>query len=571
VEQALPGWKKPGCGYAEVHILDKAEKSDKIKDIAIKQLMHTLHRLIDEENINPGDIAILLRYKNTMKDIVEAFNAQEFKSGSNIKIVSDEAYRLESSLTLQLVISAMRYIASPEDNVNIANLVRLYAKVVEKRDETFEEDTVHKNMADRLPAEFREKLMHFQSLPIYELIEQLLQAIEMSEDKNEEAYIYTFLDHASQYLTNRTSDLNGFIEAWDNEIYDKSIPAEEINSVRLMTIHKSKGLEFHTVIVPFCDWILTGDNRNSLWCTPTEEPYNTLSLLSVPLNKEMPDSIYSKEYNNEFLYQIVDNLNILYVATTRAKSNLFLFSDGTGGKKENISKLLNRIVNSMTALEGSKYENGVFEFGSIVPSEVKSKDKEKDKKPNENPFEAKPQSIRQPFVYHNNRITFRQSKELARFLATDKDEKKQFMNIAEGELLHQLMSGINKADDISKALDRLLIEGLISTDKQYDRIKKLVENAIANPYAADWFTGKYKLYNECSILVNNNETTRRPDRVMINGKEAIVVDYKFAKESDEYPEQVRRYMRLLTQMGYENVRGYLWYVYKNKIEEVKNI
>lgn len=568
VEQAIPEWQKPDCGYAEIRIIAKSEnEEEKFRQSAIKELMKTLHRLIEEENVVPGNIAILLRYNKGINDIVTAFNA-EFP---DIKIVSDEAYRLSSSLTLQLVISAMRYIASPEDNVNIANLVRLYAKVVEKRDETFEEDTVHKNMADRLPAEFREKLMHFQSLPIYELIEQLLQAIEMSEDKNEEAYIYTFLDHASQYLTNRTSDLNGFIEAWDNEIYDKSIPAEEINSVRLMTIHKSKGLEFHTVIVPFCDWTLTGDNRNSLWCTPTEEPYNTLSLLSVPLKKEMPDSIYSKEYNNEFLYQIVDNLNILYVATTRAKSNLFLFSDGTGGKKENISKLLNRIVNSMTALEGSKYENGVFEFGSIVPSEVKSKDKEKDKKPNENPFEAKPQSIRQPFVYHNNRITFRQSKELARFLATDKDEKKQFRNIAEGVLLHQLMSGINKADDISKALDKLMIEGLISTDKQYDRIKKLIENAIANPYAADWFTGKYKLYNECSILVNNNETTRRPDRVMINGKEAIVVDYKFAKESDEYPEQVRRYMRLLTQMGYENVRGYLWYVYKNKIEEVKNI
>lgn len=568
VEQAIPEWQKPNCGYAEIRIIAKSEnEEEKFRQSAIKELMKTLHRLIEEENVVPGNIAILLRYNKGINDIVTAFNA-EFP---DIKIVSDEAYRLSSSLTLQLVISAMRYIASPEDNVNIANLVRLYAKVVEKRDETFEEDTVHKNMADRLPAEFREKLMHFQSLPIYELIEQLLQAIEMSEDKNEEAYIYTFLDYASQYLTNRTSDLNGFIEAWDNEIYDKSIPAEEINSVRLMTIHKSKGLEFHTVIVPLCDWTLTGDNRNSLWCTPTEEPYNTLSLLSVPLKKEMPDSIYSKEYNNEFLYQIVDNLNILYVATTRAKSNLFLFSDGTGGKKENISKLLNRIVNSMTALVGSKYENGVFEFGSIVPSEVKSKDKEKDKKPNENPFEAKPQSIRQPFVYHNNRITFRQSKELARFLATDKDEKKQFRNIAEGVLLHQLMSGINKADDISKALDKLMIEGLISTDKQYDRIKKLIENAIANPYAADWFTGKYKLYNECSILVNNNETTRRPDRVMINGKEAIVVDYKFAKESDEYPEQVRRYMRLLTQMGYENVRGYLWYVYKNKIEEVKNI
>lgn len=566
VEQALPAWKKPGCGYAEIRIIDKAEKKEKMKDYAITQLMKTLHRLIDDEKIAPGDIAILLRYKNNMKDIVEAFNA-EFH---NIKIVSDEAYRLSSSLTLQLVISAMRYIASPDDQVNIANLVKLYAKVIEKRDEGFENYTSHNDMMELLPIEFREKLTHFQSLPVYELIEQLLQAFGMSENKDEEAYIYAFLDYVTQYLTNRVSDINGFIEAWDNEICEKSIPAEDVNSVRLMTIHKSKGLEFHTVIIPLCDWLLTGDSRNSLWCTPKEEPYKTLSLISVPLKKDMLDSIYKDDYNKEQLYQIVDNLNILYVATTRAKSNLFIFSDGTGGSGETVSKLLNGIVNNLTALESSIFENGVFKYGDIVKS--KEKKTEEDKKINKNPFEAKPDSIRQPFVYHSNRITFRQSRELARFLATDKNEEKQFKNIAEGELLHLVMSGINRATDIDRVLDRLLTEGLIASEKQYNYIKRLVERAISNPDAAEWFTGKYKLYNECSILINNNkEAIRRPDRVMIKGNEAIVVDYKFAKESDEYKKQVKLYMDLLSEMGYENVKGYLWYVYKNIIEEVKAI
>ena len=563
VEQALPEWQAPDCGYAEIRIIEKAEKKDKMKDYAIKQLMETLHRLIDEEKIAPGNIAILLRYKNTMKDIVEAFNA-EFH---DIKIVSDEAYRLASSLTLQLVISAMRYIASPEDRVNVANLVKLYARVIEKRDEAFVDYVSQNDMLELLPTDFREKLVHFQSLPIYELIEQLLQSLGMSEEKNEEAYIYAFLDYATQYLTNRVSDLNGFLEAWDDEICEKSIPAEDVNSVRLMTIHKSKGLEFHTVIIPLCDWLLTGDNRNSLWCEPKEAPYDKLSLISVPLKKDMLDSIYSEDYKKEQLYQIVDNLNILYVATTRAKSNLFIFSDGTGGSGETISKLLNVVAKNLTALNGSKFENGILEFGTIVRNKEKKDDKEK--KPNRNPFEAKPQSIRQPFVYHSNRITFQQSKELARFLATDKEEQKQLKNIAEGELLHLVMSGINKANDIEKVLEKLTIEGLIASESQFNKIKNLIERALSNPKAADWFTGKYKLYNECSILISNNEeATRRPDRVMIKDNEAIVVDYKFGKESDKYKEQVKRYMDLLVQMGYKNVKGYLWYVYKNFIEEV---
>ncbi len=560
VEQALPQWKEPGKGYAEIRIVPKANKKDNFKNYAIEELMKTLHRLLDDEKIEPGKITVLLRYKNIMPEIVEAFN-REFP---DTKIVSDEAYRLSSSLTLQLVISAMRYIATPEDRVNTANLVMLYNKVMLEKEMLFGEDLSFEAIAEMLPAEFRNELKHLQSLPVYELIEQLLVLLGMSEDKDEEAYIYTFLDYATQYLNGKTSDLNGFLEAWDETIADKSIPAEHLNSVRLMTIHKSKGLEFHTVIVPMCDWLLTGDSRNALWCEPAEAPFDKLSLLSIPLKKEMLNSIYSDDYNKEMLYQIVDNLNILYVATTRAKSNLFIFSDGSGGTGETVSKLLNRIVTLMTSLEGSDFNDGVFTYGTIVGNPTK-----KEKKNSDNPFEAEPESVRQPFVYHKNRITFRQSRELARFLAEDKEEKKQYKNIAEGELLHLVMSGIAVAEDVKKVLDKLTIEGFIATEKQYNSIKGLIDRALSNPKAQDWFCGRYKLYNECTILISDSdETARRPDRVMIDGDEAVVVDYKFAKKDIEHERQVQRYMSLLKRMGYKNVKGYLWYVYKNEINDV---
>ena len=567
VEQALPEKKEPNNGYAEIRIINKDNNDDNFKDCAIKQLIQTFHTLFDDNNITPGEIAILLRSKKSMNKIVEAFNA-EFP---DIKIVSDEAYMLGSSLTLQLVISAMRYIAQPEDRVNIANLVKLYAKIINKHDEAFESYNSNSNLLELLPVEFLEKLEHFRTLPIYELIEQLLQTFGMSEDKHEEAYIYAFLDYTTQYLANKISDLNGFLEAWDDEICEKSIPAEDVNSVRIMTIHKSKGLEFHTVIIPFCDWILSGDSRSSIWCEPKEAPYNTLKLISVPLNKEMPNSIYCEDYNKEQLYQLVDNLNILYVATTRARSNLFIFSDGTGGRGYTVSKMLNAITENLKALDGSTFNDGVFEFGTIVKSKANKKEKEEKEKKEEkeNPFEVKPTSVRQPFVYHKNRITFQQSKELARFLATDKTEKEQFKNIDEGELMHLVMSGINTKDDVDKVLEKLTIEGLIASEERFNRIKKLVERNIANPMAKDWFTGKYRLYNECSILVNNKkEITRRPDRVMIKDDEAIVVDYKFGRRNDEYKKQVAHYMELLVQMGYKKVKGYLWYGYENKIEEV---
>lgn len=561
VEQALPAWKEQCKGYAEIRIVPKANKKENFKSYAISQLMSTLHKLLDEERIEPGNITILLRYKNAMPDIVEAFN----KEFPDTKIVSDEAYRLSSSLTLQLVISSMRYIAAPDDRINIANLAGLYNKFKNNESKLYDESFSYEGIVEMLPAEFREELAHLQGLPVYELIEQLLRILGMSEEKNEEAYIYTFLDYATLFLNSKTSDLNGFIESWDETICDKSIPAEQLNSVRLMTIHKSKGLEFHTVIVPMCDWLLTGDVRNSLWCEPAEAPFNTLSLLSVPMKKEMLNSIYSDDYNKEMLYQLVDNLNILYVATTRAKSNLFIFSDGSDGIGDTVSKMLNKITKDLTALDGSEFTDGVFTYGKIAGNATR-----KENTVNDNPFEANPISVRQPFVHHENRITFRQSRELARFLATDKEEKVQFRNIAEGELLHLVMSGINEAGDLKKVLDKLTIEGLIATEKQYSNIYGLVVRALSNPKAKEWFCGKYRLYNECSILIgDNDESARRPDRVMISGKEAVVVDYKFARENPDHKQQVQRYMELLSRMGYENVRGYLWYVYKNDIKDVE--
>lgn len=564
VEQAVPQ-KKRTKGYAEIRMIDKPQKSDRFMDLAIAQLMSTLHRLIEEEHVAPRDITILLRTKKgKIEPIVEAFN----KEFPGLKIVSDEAYRLSSSHLLQLVISSLRYIESPNDMLNMANLTKLYGNVIGKQQRQFGKEMAGEKLSSIVSQEFYDALTQLKGLPLYELIEQIMALLDAKNMKDDEAYIYAFLDQASQYINSRSADISKFLAAWDEKIKNENVAAESIESVRIMTVHKSKGLEFHTVIVPLCDWLLTGDSDSLLWCEPMEEPFRTLSLLPISNRKEMAQSFFNKEYYNEFMYQIVDNLNILYVATTRAKSNLIMFTDKSGGRGETVSKLLNNLLENITHLNGSTYDKleGVFTYGEIVPSE--KEDKKEDEKKNDNPFETEAVAVRQPFTYHGNRITFQQSNELVRFLTVDKEEKKQFDYIAEGELMHHIMSGIEQADDVDKAIDRTMIDGLIATEKQYDRIKNIVKKALSNQKAKEWFNGTYKLYNECSILDRNEETTRRPDRVMVKGDEVIVVDYKFGKENEEHKKQVKRYMNLLGDMGYRNVKGYLWYVYKNDIKEV---
>ena len=175
-----------------------------------------------------------------------------------------------------------------------------------------------------------------------------------------------------------------------------------------------------------------------------------------------------------------------------------------------------------------------------------------------------------PFSYYDSRIEFRQSNELDRFLATDTEEQQQQKYIDEGKLMHLVLSQIEKKEDLESALNRvLLLTGLITEGTRYEKIKNLLGRALDNPAAATWFNGSYKLFNERSILIaDSEEKSRRPDRVMIKGDTAVVVDYKFASKREEHTEQVKQYVKLLKAIGYKNVSGYVWYVYPNRIESV---
>ncbi len=575
VEQAYPiprngKPEKPEQGYVEARIINKDKnvtQSELYKHI-IDKLMGTLHTLMEEQGVAPKDIAILLRTNDNIDGIVEAFK-REFPTR---KIVSEEAYRLSSSLTVSLAVAAMRYIATPEDKVNIANMLNLYNKVILKNDDPLEAYVSRGDLIELLPAEFRNDLDHLKGLPPYELIEQLLTMLNIDESKGEEAYIYAFLDHASHYINSKGADLPTLLAAWDDGLCDKCIPAESLDCIKIMTIHKSKGLEFHTVIIPFCDWKLTADSRNLLWCKPQTEPFKALSLLPIKSKEEMKKSVFSEDYHKEFMYQIVDNLNILYVATTRAKSNLIIFSEKHETKSYYVWKLFNDSIMNLPKMKDATLtlneQEDVYTYGEVVASKEKRMEKKEKNEKEKNPFDTPSETEEQPFSFYDNRLEVKQSRELRRFLASD-EEKKALKNIAEGELMHLVMSRIERSDDIDNALNKLMMEGFIDNVKQYEKIKKLVEKALANPIAKEWFNGTYRLYNECTILSRKQNLIRRPDRVMIKGNEAVVVDYKFGRKNEGHDEQVLKYIELLTDMKYENVKGYLWYVYRNEIKPVK--
>ena len=143
--------------------------------------------------------------------------------------------------------------------------------------------------------------------------------------------------------------------------------------------------------------------------------------------------------------------------------------------------------------------------------------------------------------------------------------------IRQGQVMHSLFSMIRTPNDVPGAIARLRMEGIIESDKHEQQTLKLVNWALKHPQVKEWFSGKWSLYNECAILYRENGElqTRRPDRVMMKDGEVIVVDFKFGKPYPEYNIQVKEYMDLLHGMGYEQVSGYLWYVFYNQLEKIE--
>ena len=153
----------------------------------------------------------------------------------------------------------------------------------------------------------------------------------------------------------------------------------------------------------------------------------------------------------------------------------------------------------------------------------------------------------------------------------DSDDSAGYIKI--GSVLHNVLSNITTIADVDDALKKLENEGVLYDENiSFEKISSMLRKRLSSPRVADWYSGKWEVFNECTILSLDSSTglviEKRPDRVMRNGDEVIVVDFKFGKENDDYRKQVRFYMEKLEEMGYNNVKGVLWYVYANKFDEV---
>lgn len=585
-----------------------------IKDAVLEELVETIKTLFANGygGKNQSKIAILVRSKTNIQDIVDTLLAT---FGSEMNIVSDEAFRLDASLAVNIIVSAMHLLTHPDDVLTRGKLVKLYNQEVLKKALTDTDLLVsptqsgdadgqdldkkqRRQMAARrqrakldseLPKEYVENRELLLGLPIVDLVDKLFMLFGLDRLEGQSSYVCTLYDTLNDFLNDHTADIDDFIAEWENTLSSKTIQSDEIEGIRIMTIHKSKGLEFDNVIIPFCNWDL--EKPDTLWCE-TEgkpEPYNKLPLLPINFRRsEMLGTVFEDDYKEEHFQNIVDNLNLLYVAFTRASKNLFV-SGARQGKSalDKIAKGIppaNRSYAIETALKqvSEQLRGSVLDFPDDIGSEIHFRygaiapaTHEEERTAADNPFLVKPDKHIVSIATYPQAASFKQSNKSMEFVkGEDVDPSDRTRYIKIGNVLHQLFSTIYTTDDIPARLNELEQQGIIYNDEITSaQLRTRIEDAITHPQVQEWFSKRWQLYNECTILEYNKETDEveehRPDRVMTDGKEVVVVDFKFGNEREEYKRQVQRYMEILTHMGHKNVSGYLWYVVKNIVTEVE--
>ena len=556
--------RSQSLGYVKARFLEPDTEHNYTEQTLIA-LSDEVRHLLDN-GIQLNDITILVRKNKNIPLIADYFD-QEL----HLPVVSDEAFRLDASVAVNMLIDALRILLDPDDKISQAALVTNYSQHVISSSAQWHQ-MFSKPASDILPEAFCAHTSELRLMPLYELLEELFVILHLDLVAKQDAYLFSFFDAVTQYLQDNPSDIGHFIRYWDDTLCAQTIPSGEVDGIRILSIHKSKGLEFHTVLIPFCDWKLENETNNQLvWCHAPTTPYNALDLVPVTYSPVMAESVYRSDYLNERLQLWVDNLNLLYVAFTRPEKNLIIWSkkDQRGTVAELLGNTLPLVAQ---AIEGSLWDEefATFVSGSLYPSTI-TEQKEKTSV-NKLTFTPCKQSVCMKSLKHE--IEFRQSNRSADFIAGIDEEESVQRFINRGRLLHTLFSSIETEADIDDAVSRLVAEGIIGHKTSEEEIRSLTRRAFSLPEVRQWYSGEWRLFNECDIIwiENGKLLNRRPDRVMMKDNDIVVVDFKFGKPNKRYNRQVHDYMRLLARMGYDasHISGYLWYVDMQQVEKVDN-
>lgn len=553
------GLKDVADGEIVFETLD-GEKTEDYKNSVQERLPQVVIAL-QQKGFRPKDILILCRKKDQCHDCAEALlnyrnDHPDMPYGMNI--ITEEALLLDSQPVIHALVAVLEYLREPKSAYRSCVAAICWRSL--------SAPTVERAISDYF--EHPEEL-HFDELlnvPLYETVERLIAQLPR-QAREQSAFLHAFCDVVLNFCSHEGPDLGEFLSWWEEHKKNLSVATpDNQDAIRIMTIHKSKGLDGEAVIIPFAmdalDIKTSGFNHDFLWCTPKEAPFARPNLVvPIELKKDLEQSIFRADYQEERIRCIIDNLNTAYVAFTRARHTMVLLAPKkltkTGGYP--LYELLQTFFENEWKEEITKLEvNPDF---SPAPSSATSDDGDAALGLSEEAL--LPASEPDVMPHFDQRFNLPIIKKTDYIPPSDSAA-------ARGTTLHAALSAVIDNEHVDEPITRLFQTGQAELQGfTLSEVLEQVHKALAMEQTKPWFNPANKVLNEQDIITATTHT-QRPDRIVFtpDGR-TIVIDYKTGEERNgRYKRQVGHYMNLLQEIGFQRIEGYIWYIETGNIVAV---
>tara|TARA_B100000767_G_C19777545_1_gene543592 strand:+ start:759 stop:3887 length:3129 start_codon:yes stop_codon:yes gene_type:complete len=530
-------------GYVEIdQFYEKGNKSD-ITKIHIQKTYDAIVSALDQ-NFTHNEISILVRTKDQANAI------SEFLASREMPFLSSESLNLSHSKQVQFLIALLRLVLD-ENQLEHRLVILEFLKNIYGKDEDYH-DFVSTYL--RIPPQdfFDVFQIHFnfskfKSSPIYEAVESAFYSFEMSGIFD--AHLQSFLDHVFEFSQQKQNDFLSFILNWDQQGASLYVATPRgIDAVQILTVHKSKGLEFPVVIVPFLDAPIQSNHKTQVWLDTKEMFGETLEESWISFSKKIENYgaagiklVEQTQSANE-----LDALNVLYVALTRPVEQLILISNGAISKEDSYPEMIQNYLKQKNAKESE-----IFSLGQKRQTSENIKINEKSKifliEQKANPWQ----------------------KQIKTLAFNPKDFETNQTRVW-GILIHELLSKIEIAEDVDWIIEDAFKLGKIEL-KDKKIFKKILKNIVEHPKLKSFYTNDSKVWNERDILVPNGKNIR-PDRLVKRSQELVLIDYKTGVQKEADHEQLIQYKNIIGQVFIDKkIKCYLVYIKKNAALEVEMI
>ncbi len=558
VQKGTPG--KDG-GYVRVSLYEKSGE-----DGWRKKVLEDLPRVIGEiqdRGYRADDILFLCRTNEEGKSIINrileysAACTPEQRSGHNYEITSGESLFLERNPAVTLILSCLRHLADPHSRINRSLMVRSFVLATGGDPELLYSADRPDGAGNPLPEGWERVLDSFRNASLFTATENMIRYFGLGSHPENVAYISSFQDVVLAYSGRYSSDITSFTSWWDSEGCKSTLSQSDCqDAMRVMTIHKAKGLQSKVVIIPFASWDFSrhGFTKPLLWVTDVPAQFAPMPVVLPELSSRLEDSLFAGAAKMEKASDWLDGVNLLYVAFTRAVDVLYVMAPDmpvTSATGANAASLLGEALQGLpddfrwTEREGLRF----VECGEL-PSVVQEA--------------REPQLEMEQYTVTEPRGALRLRTGGA--LPHDELKLEEPGGRAYGIMMHELLSRVKTTADIDAAVDFTCSSGLLQLSGR-TMVASRLHAILTSDRVREWFDGTWSVMTEATIILPTG-AARRPDRVMIRDNSVIVVDYKFGEPSPRHRQQAASYRELLNRMGYASVKSWLWYVEKDIVEEV---